>query len=631
MRAFVLEKYGSPLRAVDMPAPVAGEHEVIVRVVAAGVNHGDERLRSGEFRLVFPFTLPMVVGSELAGEVVAVGSGVTRFSPGMPVIAYADLSRMGAFAEMVAIDQRYVAQAPTSIDLTQAAALPVSGLTAWQGLVELGRLQAGQTVLIHGGSGAVGSVAIQLAKHLGARVVTTAGADKANLVRELGADVVIDYRTEDFAERVSDVDLVLDTQGGDILTRSLGVLRPGGTVIGITGPPDPDFAVQAGANPVVRGAIRALSSRVRRRASQRGVRYRFLFIQPDGDDLRALVELVDQGVIRLLVDRVLPFGQTAEALQTVASGGARGKVLVTTDGDGDAGAETGADADADAALGELAPTWATAPTRRIEVGRESLAYRELGVRAGVPVLLLTHLAATLDEWDPRVVDALAREHHVIAVDLPGVGGSTGRVPHAVADMATAAIGFVEAMGLSTVDVVGFSLGGFVAQQLTLDRPDLVRRLVLTGTGPAGGEGIDRPTGAAYVYADMARAALARTDAKEFLFFERDRAGKAAAKDYLARIAERTMDRDEPITVRAFRTQLEAIKAWGRAEPQDLSVITAPTLIANGDHDRMVPSALSEDLHRKIPGSTLVIYPDSGHGGVFQHGEDFTRALLKHLA
>lgn len=277
-----------------------------------------------------------------------------------------------------------------------------------------------------------------------------------------------------------------------------------------------------------------------------------------------------------------------------------------------------------------AMTWVTAPTLHLDVAGDTLAYRELGADAGTPVLLLTHLGATLDEWDPRVVDALAAGRRVIAVDLPGVGGSTGTVPLTVQGMADAARAFVAALGLTRIDLLGFSLGGFVAQQVALDDPGLVRRLVLAGTGPAGGAGINHPTGAAYIYVDMVRAALARIDVKEFLFFPRTPAGKAAAKDYLARIRERVMDRDDPIALTAFRRQITGIKAWGSQQPQDLTAITAPTLIANGDHDRMVPTALSRDLHARIPDNTLAIYPGSGHGGVFHHHRHFIPTLLAHL-
>ncbi|MEU5415101.1 alpha/beta fold hydrolase [Streptomyces clavifer] len=275
-------------------------------------------------------------------------------------------------------------------------------------------------------------------------------------------------------------------------------------------------------------------------------------------------------------------------------------------------------------------TWATAPNRRIVVGSHTLVYRDLGPASGVPLVLLTHLGATLDEWDPRFVDALARDRRVVALDLPGVGGSTGRVPGTVAAMARSAEGFVAALGLTRMDLLGFSLGGFIAQQVALDVPGLVRRLVLAGTGPAGGAGIDRPTGGAYVYWDMARAAMARTDAKEFLFFPRTPTGKAAAKAYLARLRERVMDRDAPITLSSFRRQITAIRDWGRSEPHDLARIVAPTLIANGDHDRMVPTDLSHDMHARIPGSTLIIYPGVGHGGVFQHVDEFVDAVRAHL-
>lgn len=329
MKAFVLQKYGAPLSQVSMPVPALGDHEVLVRMSAAGINHGDERLRSGEFKQIFPFKLPMVMGSEFSGEVVATGPQVSTFKPGMQVFAYPDQSRMGAFAELIAIHQDHLALIPESGGMLEAASLPVVGLTAWQGLVEMGKLRAGQTVLIHGGSGGVGSVAIQLAKHLGATVATTVSSTNAEFVRALGADIVIDYRTEDFTEILSDIDLVLDTQGGETLKRSLGIVRPGGAIIGITGPPDPAFATQAGVTSLVKLAIRGLSSATRRRAHRLGVNYRFLFIRPNGEHLRKIAELVDSGVIRPVVDRVMPFDETPQAFESLLSHSARGKVLVS--------------------------------------------------------------------------------------------------------------------------------------------------------------------------------------------------------------------------------------------------------------------------------------------------------------
>lgn len=274
-------------------------------------------------------------------------------------------------------------------------------------------------------------------------------------------------------------------------------------------------------------------------------------------------------------------------------------------------------------------SYALAPTHTIHVGGIRYAYRELGPRGGVPVVFLVHLAANLDNWDPRIIDPIAAGHHVITFDNRGVGASTGTVPNDVDAMADDAAAFIDALGHERVDLFGFSLGGMVAQSLVLKRPELVRKLVLTGTGPAGGQGIDEV--ARTTFYDIARATLTRSDPKEFLFFARDDTGKRAGKQFIARLSERTVDRDRAVGIRTLLTQLSAIKRWGRAPSADLSVLTHPTLIANGDHDRMVPSVLSEDLHRRISGSELIIYPDSGHGGIFQYHDEFARAAVDFLA
>ena len=333
MQAFVLEKYGAPLRERSLPEPVPAPHEVLVRMVASGVNHADERTRLGEFKAVFPLALPKVMGGELSGEVIGVGADVTGFAVGDRVYGYTGVVGMGTWAEVVAVDAAALAPAPATVSLVEAAALPVVALTAWQALVGIGHVGRGQTVLIHGGAGGVGSVAIQLAKHLGATVATTCSADTAAVVRDWGADIVIDYRSEDFVERLAGipVDVVLDTQGGVMTTRSLQVLRRGGTVIGIAGTPDPALADQAGAGPIVKLALAALSFTLRRRAHRLGVHYRFLFIQPDGRALRQITRLVDDGVLRPVIDRVLPFADTITALNQLLAGGTRGKVLVSTD------------------------------------------------------------------------------------------------------------------------------------------------------------------------------------------------------------------------------------------------------------------------------------------------------------
>jgi pimeloyl-ACP methyl ester carboxylesterase len=280
------------------------------------------------------------------------------------------------------------------------------------------------------------------------------------------------------------------------------------------------------------------------------------------------------------------------------------------------------------ARGGVVTSHMNAPTRTVTAGGTTYAYRELGPKGGIPVVFFVHLAATLDNWDPRIVDPIARNRHVIAFDNKGVGASTGQVPDSVEAMADDAYAFIKALGFDKIDILSFSLGGFIAQALVVKHPELVRKLILTGTGPKGGKDIDEVAGTTYW--DMLRATLTRSDPKEFLFFNRNATGKAAAKAFVKRLEERTADRDAPIKAKAFRTQLKAIKKWGRATPHDLSKLTHPTLIANGDNDRMVPSVLSEDLHRRIKGSELIIYADSGHGGIFQFHDKFTPAAIEFL-
>jgi len=274
-------------------------------------------------------------------------------------------------------------------------------------------------------------------------------------------------------------------------------------------------------------------------------------------------------------------------------------------------------------------SYAKAPARTVSAGGVTFAYRELGPKGGIPVVFFVHLAATLDNWDPRIVDPIAKDHHVITFDQRGVGASTGKVPDSIEAMADDAYTFIRALGFDKIDIFSFSLGGMIAQALVVEHPELVRKLVLTGTGPAGGKDIDKVAGTTCY--DILRAALTRSDAKEFLFFNRNATGKPAAKAFIKRLRERTIDRDAPIKVKAFQTQLNAIKKWGRSAPADLSKITQPTLIANGDNDRMVPSVLSEDLHRRITASELIIYPDSGHGGIFQFHDKFAPVAVEFLA
>ena len=279
-------------------------------------------------------------------------------------------------------------------------------------------------------------------------------------------------------------------------------------------------------------------------------------------------------------------------------------------------------------LEDVATSWQEAPTRRLSAGGVEFAYRQLGPDEGVPVVFLTHLAAVLDNWDPRVVDGIAAQHRVLVFDNRGVGASSGSTPTTIEEMAADAVLFIRALGLDRVDLFGFSLGGMIAQVIARLEPDLVRRMIIAGTGPAGGEGIDKVTRVTYL--DTARGLLTRQDPKQFLFFTRTPNGRRAGKEFLARLEERRNDRDQAISVSSFRAQLKAIHRWGQQSPVDLAGVRQPVLVVNGDNDRMVPTKNTVDLDRRLPDSRLVIYPDAGHGGVFQFHEDFVRRALEFL-
>ena len=328
MRAFAFDAYKQPLHETDVPEPVVGSRDVLVTVAAAGVNQLDEKIRLGEFRAILPYKAPLVLGHDVAGTVLRVGSAVRGFVVGDVVYARPRDHRIGTFAERIAIDEADVALAPSSITIAEAASLPLVALTAWQALVVKGRVGSGSKVLVHAGSGGVGTVAIQLAKHLGAEVATTASAAQAGFLHDLGADRVIDYRSQDFEKEVSGYDVVLDSLGGENLEKSLRVLAPGGLAVGISGPPDPAFAKKKGLNPVLRLAIAALSRKVRRRARSLGVRYEFLFMDSSGEQLTRIAELVDAGAIRPVVGATFPFAETPAALASLGAAHARGKTVV---------------------------------------------------------------------------------------------------------------------------------------------------------------------------------------------------------------------------------------------------------------------------------------------------------------
>ncbi len=330
MKAFVLERYGKrrALQLSDIPEPEFRDDEVLVQVHAAGVNLLDAKIRNGEFKQILPYRPPLVLGHDVAGTVLRVGRAVQRFKPGDAVYARPDDFRIGGFAERIAVKEASLAAQPAGLTMEEAAGLPLVGLTAWQALVETARVRKGQKVFVQAGSGGVGSFAIQLAKHLGAYVATTASAANAAFVKDLGADLVIDYKTQDFETLLHGYDVVLNSQDAATLEKSLRILKPGGTLVSISGPPDPAFGASIQAPAVVRLAMRALSSGIRRRARRRGVAYAFLFMRADGAQLQQIARLVEAGAIRPVVDRVYPFAATDEALAYVEAGRAKGKVVV---------------------------------------------------------------------------------------------------------------------------------------------------------------------------------------------------------------------------------------------------------------------------------------------------------------
>lgn len=330
MKAFVLERYGKKreLKSTEMPEPELRDDEVLVEVHAAGVNLLDTRIRDGEFKLILPYRLPLVLGHDVAGVVVRVGRRVQQFRPGDEVYARPDDFRIGTFAEFVAVKEASLALKPKGVSMVEAASLPLVGLTAWQALVEKAKLKKGQKVFIQAGSGGVGTFAIQLAKRLGATVATTTSTANVALVKSLGADVVIDYKSQDFEELLHDYDVVLNSQDGKTLDKSLRVLKRGGKLISISGPPDPEFGKEIAAPGFVRLVMRLLSAGVRRKARARGIGYSFLFMKANGSQLREITRLVEAEAIRPVIDRVFPFEATNEALAYVEAGRAKGKVVI---------------------------------------------------------------------------------------------------------------------------------------------------------------------------------------------------------------------------------------------------------------------------------------------------------------
>jgi NADPH:quinone reductase-like Zn-dependent oxidoreductase len=330
MKAFVVDKYKKKgaLRLATMPEPQLCDDDVLVRIHATAVNVLDSKVRDGEFKLILPYRPPFILGHDVAGTVVRVGRNVRRFKVGDDIYARPRDHRIGTFAEFIAMNEADVASKPKNISMEEAASIPLVGLTAWQALVEVGKLRPGHKVFIQAGSGGVGTVAIQLAKHLGAIVATTTSTKNVELVKGLGADVVIDYKAQDFEKALSGYDLVLHSQDAEALEKSLGVLRPGGLLISISGPPDPEFAKEKGMNLFLKLVMRMLSYGVRKKARRLGVRFSFLFMRAQGRQLSEITSLIESGVIRPIVDKVFPFEKTGDALAYIETGRAKGKVVI---------------------------------------------------------------------------------------------------------------------------------------------------------------------------------------------------------------------------------------------------------------------------------------------------------------
>ncbi len=329
MKAFVLERYkASALKMTDLPVPKVGADEVLVRIHAAGLNVLDTKIRDGVFKQILPYKTPFILGHDMAGTVEKAGANVRRFKPGDGVYGRPADGGIGTFAEYIVVKESDLALKPANLGMADAAGVPLVALTAWQALVEIAQLKMGQQVFIQAGSGGVGTFAIQLAKNLGADVATTCSAKSAEMVRDLGAEVIIDYKTEDFEKILSGYDVVLHSQGSAELEKSLRVLKPGGILISISGPPTPEFARHQRLNAAMRLIVTLLSRKTRKQAKKLGVRYKFLLMRADGDQLAQIAKLIEQGTILPVTDRVFPFAALNEAMAYVDTGRAKGKVVV---------------------------------------------------------------------------------------------------------------------------------------------------------------------------------------------------------------------------------------------------------------------------------------------------------------
>ncbi|WP_456314527.1 NADP-dependent oxidoreductase [Pseudomonas shirazensis] len=330
MKAFVINKYSKneSLQLTEMSVPEVTDHDILVDIHAAGVNLLDSKIKTGEFKLILPYKLPLILGHDVAGVITKVGKNVTKFKVGDEVYARVRDQHIGTFAEFIAINEADAALKPKNLSMEEAASIPLVALTAWQVLVEKAKIKKGEKVFIQAGSGGVGTIAIQLAKHLGATVATTASAKSFDLLEKLGADIVIDYKNSDFENRLSNYDVVLNSQDKETLEKSLRILKSGGKLISISGPPTPDFAKEIKAPWFVKIILSLISSGIRKKAKAKNVDYSFLFMKADGEQLNEITKLIEAGIIEPVLDKVFPFNKTNEALSYVESGRAKGKVVI---------------------------------------------------------------------------------------------------------------------------------------------------------------------------------------------------------------------------------------------------------------------------------------------------------------
>lgn len=330
MKAFSISRYKkeSPLELVDLPEPIVKDHEVLVEIHAASVNLLDSKIKSGEFKLILPYKMPLVLGHDVAGIIVKTGAKVKNFKVGDEIYSRPSDFHIGTFAEFISIDEKDVALKPTNISMEEAASIPLVGLTAWQALIEQSNVQKGQKVFIQAGSGGVGTFAIQLAKYLGATVATTASEKSFDVLKNLGADVLIDYKTQDFEDALIDYDFVLNSQDNKTLEKSFEVIKPGGKIVSISGPPTPIFAEEHRLPWYVKLATRFLSSKIRKRAKKQNVNYSFLFMTANGEQLSEITHLIETGKIKPVIDKVFAFEKANDALQYIESGRAKGKVVI---------------------------------------------------------------------------------------------------------------------------------------------------------------------------------------------------------------------------------------------------------------------------------------------------------------